>query len=164
MEKLVSVSREKSLGIRIGGILMWVLFGICTLIVIFINLFFFLGMIIFPLIWYFAFHTANYEFDASYTDGRLVFARIRNKNGRKLLAKIDMDTVINIAPRGDRSIYKYENDRSVEYIDCTSQTEGNRVYAVIANTEAKTIRVEFEPDDDFLDAICDRYSRIVIRN
>lgn len=73
----------------------------------------------------------NIEFEYTYYDGDLRIAMIINKAKRKNIVSIDMEDVIIIAPRGDRSIYKYENDKSYKYKDVTSADGAAKVYAVI---------------------------------
>lgn len=117
----------------------------------------------FALLWYFQTFRMDTEWEYTYYDGDLKFARIRAKSRRKNLANIHMDDVIAIAPRGDRSIYKYETDSSVTYKNLTSGVEGAKVYAVIFKGEKGILRYEFEPDEEMLDAIMVKYARIVTK-
>lgn len=48
------------------------------------------------------------EFEYSYFDGEVRFAKVLNKNRRKSLGSYTMDDVIQIAPAGDRSVSQYE--------------------------------------------------------
>ena len=47
------------------------------------------------------------EFEYSYFDGEVRFAKVLNKNRRKSLGGYPMDDVIQIAPAGDLSVSQY---------------------------------------------------------
>ena len=80
---------------------------------------FFIPAVAFALLWYFQTFRMDTEWEYTYYDGDLKFARIRAKSRRKNIAGIHMDDVLAIAPKGDRGIYKYETDSSVTYKDLT---------------------------------------------
>ena len=56
-------------------------------------------------------------------------------------------TAITIAPKGDRSVYKYENDRSLVYKNLTSGSGDAKVYELICKGEKGMVRYEIEPDE-----------------
>ncbi len=103
------------------------------------------------------------EYECSYFDGEVRFARIRNKSRRKRLMVFDMDKVIQIAPAGDRSLHRFVEDSSVKKIDYTSKT-GAPYYQMAVNEEGRSMLISFEPDDKYLDAVCVKYNQKVIRN
>ena len=105
----------------------------------------------------------NIEFEYTYYDGDLRMAKIINKAKRKNIVSVNMEEVLIIAPKGDRSIYKYENDNSCRYRDLTSGDSSAKVYAVIFKDEKGMCRYEFEPDEAMLDAICVKYPRSVVK-
>lgn len=74
--------------------------------------------VVFGLIAYLMIMAQNTEFEYSYFDGELRFAKIKNKSRRKRLGIYSMESVAAIAPAGDRSVYNYENGRA----------QGNRLY------------------------------------
>jgi hypothetical protein len=65
--------------------------------------------VVFGLIAYLMIMAQNTEFEYSYFDGELRFAKIKNKSRRKRLGIYSMESVAAIAPAGDRSVYNYEN-------------------------------------------------------
>ena len=63
--------------------------------------------VVFGLIAYLMIMAQNTEFEYSYFDGELRFAKIKNKSRRKRLGIYSMESVAVIAPAGDRSVYNY---------------------------------------------------------
>ena len=59
--------------------------------------------VVFGLIAYLMIMAQNTEFEYSYFDGELRFAKIKNKSRRKRLGIYSMESVAAIAPAGDRS-------------------------------------------------------------
>ena len=74
-----------------------------------------------------------------------------------------MEDVIQIAPKGDRSVYKYENDRSVTYKNVTSGDPDAKIYEIICKGERSVVRYAFEPDDEMLEAMRMKYSRVIMK-
>lgn len=65
--------------------------------------------------------------------------------------------------RGDRSVYKYENDNSLACKDLTSGESGTKIYELVFKGEKGINRYEFEPDEEMLDAVMVKYPRAVIK-
>ena len=127
-----------------------------------VELFLLPAMVIFGVwIWRNFFNRIEYEY--TYYDGELCIARITNKARRKHLAEIQMEDVITIAPKGDRSVYKYETDRSFSAKDYTSGDETAKVYELIHSVDGITCRYEFEPDEEMLNAISMKYPRLIVK-
>ncbi len=162
-EKLVIVPRRKSAGDKALNIV-W--FGLaCTLLVLAIYSPFLFAVpgIVLAVVWYIQTFQSDIEFEYTYYDGEFRFARIKAKRKRRALGEVSMEDVIAIAPRGDRSVYKYENDRSVSCRNMTSGDPDAKVYELIFKGEKGINRYEFEPDADMLDAVVAKYPRSVIR-
>ena len=119
--------------------------------------------LIFTFIWVWQNFYANIEYEYTYYEGELRLAKIINKAKRKNLAALDMEDVLAIAPKGDRSVYKYENDHSLKYKDLTSQDPMAKVYELVFKGEKDMCRWEFEPDEEMLDAIRVKYPRTVVK-
>ena len=119
--------------------------------------------VVFGLIAYLMIMAQNTEFEYSYFDGELRFAKIKNKSRRKRLGIYSMESVAAIAPAGDRSVYKYENDKNLAYKYLTSGDPEAKVYELIAKGEKGLVRYEFEPDDEMLDEVMVTYPRSVVR-
>lgn len=163
-EKLVIVPKKKTMVNRILNIVWFALACICLLLATLVSpLLFFIPALIFIGIWvYTAFYT-NVEYEYTYFDGDLRFARIKNKAKRKRLAEVNMEDVIQIAPKGDRSVYKYENDNTMTYKNLASGEAGAKIYELICKGEKGMFRYEFEPDEDMLEAMMIKYARVIIK-
>ena len=105
----------------------------------------------------------NKEFEYSFFDGDVRFAKVMNKSRRKALKSFSMDEVIQIAPAGDRCVYKYENDQSVKVIDYTSGYKDVPYYDMIVKNQDQISLIKFEPDEKYLDAVCVKYAQKVVR-
>ena len=161
-EILVIVAKKKTVVRKIMNIALFVL--ACLLFVLAMGApVLTIPAIVVAVLWYFQGFHADFEFEYTYYDGDLRFARIRSKSRRKSLGIVQMDDVIKIAPKGDRSVYKYENDSSMTYKNLSSGEPGARVYELIFKGEKGLNRYEFEPDDEMLDAIMVKYPRSVVR-
>ena len=99
----------------------------------------------------------------TYYDGEFRFARIKAKRKRKGLGRVQMEDVLALAPKGDRSVYKYENDNSLACKDLTSGESGTKIYELVFKGEKGINRYEFEPDEEMLDAVMVKYPRAVIK-
>lgn len=119
--------------------------------------------IIFAIIWYFQAFRSDIEYEYTYYDGEFRFARIKAKRKRKGLGRVQMEDVLALAPKGDRSVYKYENDNSLACKDLTSGESGTKIYELVFKGEKGINRYEFEPDEEMLDAVMVKYPRAVIK-
>lgn len=163
-EKLVIVSK------KITGVhkaLVFVFFALtCVCLVASMMLapaLFMIPAIVFGVLWYLFAFRSEVEFEYTYYDGELRFAKIRNKSRRKKIAIINMEDVIQIAPKGDRSTYKYENDKNLPFKNIASGDPSAKVYELIGKGEKGNVRYEFEPDEDMLNEIMIKYPRVVIK-
>lgn len=120
--------------------------------------------IVFALLWYVLTFRFYMEYEYSYFDGEVRFARIMNKSHRKTLEVYNMNDVIALAPGGDRSVYNYENDRSIKVKDYTSRKKGVPYYDLVVKKDANTtLLIKYEPDDEYLDAVQVKYAQKVVR-
>lgn len=103
------------------------------------------------------------EFEYSYFDGDVNIAKVMNKSRRKRLDSFTMDEVILIAPAGDRSVYKYENDANLKKKDYTCGEKDAPFYEMIVNKNGNMSMIKFEPDEKFLNEICKKYAQKVTR-
>ena len=161
-EVYVLVERRKSTLMRVmtaAVLAIGILFALFSMIApLFLS-----GALILLVVWYFFLFRSSKEYEYSFFDGELRFAKIMNKSRRKRLRVFTMDEVIQIAPTGDRSIYKYEQDNTVKKIDYTSGNKDVPYYNLIMKNEDGINMISYEPDDKYLDAICVKYGQKVIR-
>lgn len=161
-EVYVLVERKKSTLMRVvtaAVLAIGILFALFSMIApLFLS-----GALILLVVWYFFLFRSCKEYEYSFFDGELRFAKIMNKSRRKRLRVFTMDEVIQIAPAGNRSIYKYEQDNTVKKIDYTSGNKDVPYYNLIMKNEDGINMISYEPDDKYLDAICVKYGQKVIR-
>ena len=162
-EKLVIVPRKitgKVKAINIG-----LFAAMCVLLVaaIFVSAsIFFLPAMIVTVLWAWRNFYYNVEYEYTYYETDVRIAKIINKAKRKDLVEVNMEEVIMVAPKGDRSVYKYENDKSAKYKNFTSGDKSVKVYELIHKTSSGICRYEFEPDEEMLQAMKIKYPHTVI--
>lgn len=163
-EKLVIVPRKLTTTRKFVRIFLFVLACLFLLGATFLSpLLFFVPAIIVTVLWVWQAFYSNVEFEYTYYDGDLVFAKIKNKAKRKKIADINMNDVLICAPKGDRALYKYENDNSIKCKKLVSGMEGTKVYGIVVKGEAAITRYEFEPDEEFLEAMRIKFPQIVTK-
>ena len=105
----------------------------------------------------------NTEFEYSYFDGELRFAKIKNKSRRKRLGIYSMESVAAIAPAGDRSVYNYENGNELKEIDYTSGQKDVPYYDIVIKSPEENVLIKAELDDKFLTEVEKKYRSKVKR-
>ena len=162
MEVYVLVSKEKSLLIKTTTLALFVVAAMSSLYVV-------LGYIVFfpmaLLTWIIAFmlHNRNCEYEYSYYDGELRFAKIVNMKSRKELKGYIMEEVIVIAPLEDNAIQQYIRDKNCVIRDLTTGRTDTKVYAAVAKGEKGTELVKYEPDEKYINEVCIKYGYKVRR-
>ena len=162
LEVYVLVEKEKSLVMRLVSILCFSIgafFLYLSLMGAIILFALALPMIAFGVF----FNRRSIEHEYSYFDGDFRFAKIINKQKRKELIGYDIENVIVIAPKGDRSLYQYENNPQVKTRDLSSGKKNAKPYVLVAKTEENYQMTIFEPDEKYLDAVCIKYRQKVVR-
>lgn len=119
-------------------------------------------VVIFGVLWYFFAFRSNKEFEYSYFDGDVRFAKVMNKSRRKSLGSCSMEEVIQIAPAHDSSVHRYEEDKTIRVKDYTSHTQKD-YYVMIIQKAGNTSLIKFEPDEKYLDAIEIKYRQKLVR-
>lgn len=163
LEKLVIVPKKRTMGMKILNVAVFVLTCILFIAAILVPGLFMAPAFVCAIVWYFVAFRSYVEYEYTYYDGELRFAKIKNKSKRKSLGRVQMEDVIAFAPRGDRSVYKYENDKNLTYKNYTSGNADAKVYELVFKGEKGIGRYEFEPDENMLDAILVKYPRSVIK-
>ena len=138
----------------LGAIFLYATFYYSFVLISISVLFFILGVL---------FTKRKLEYEYSYFDGDVRFAKIINKSKRKNLKGYVMDNILVIAPEGDRSVYNYENDAQAKKRNLSSGQKDAKVYVMVAKTEDGMEVTRFEPDEKYLDAVCIKYPQKVIR-
>lgn len=162
MEVYVLVPVRRTFAGIFLGVLMLVL-AVLSLLGSCVTIFTLPFVFVFGGLWYLIMFQLNKEFEYSYFDGELRFAKVTNKSRRKALGSCTMDDVIQIAPAGDRSVSKYENDNGIKVKDFTSHVKGRPYYDLILQQSGNLTLIKFEPDDKFLDSMEKKYKQKIIR-
>ncbi len=163
MEIFTLVKQRSSLAYQFLGAFV-LLIAVLSLVGSFFIYLLIISAVVFGCLWFFFFYHLCREFEYSYFEDEMRFARISNKSRRKSLYTISMDDVIQIAPVGDRSITNYEKDRSFVHKDMSSKLRGHLVYELAARQDNKApVLIKFEPDDRLLDAIEARHRQKLVR-
>lgn len=162
MEIYVLVAKQKSLFIKTTTLACFLVGAMSMLYVL-------LGYIVFfPmafLTWAVAFilYSRNYEYEYSYYDGELRFAKIVNKKRRKELKGYEMEEVLTIAPINDKSIQQYANEKNVKIRDLTTGNPNGNIYVAVVKNADGTEFVKYEPDEKYLNEVCVKYGYKVKR-
>lgn len=157
---LVPVRRGTSTIVGATGLLVG---AVLSMLLSCMNVYFIFLAMIFAVLWFLFTFRSNKEYEYSYFDGDMRFSKIMNKSRRKTLATYSMGDVIQIAPEGDRSVYRYENDKSVTVKDYSSGRKEAPKYDMVLSRADKTLLIKFEPDEQYLNAIELKYKQKVIR-
>lgn len=162
MEVYVLVAKEKSLFVKTTALALFVTAAMSTLYVV-------MGYVaFFPMAlmaWVIAFSLRNryVEYEYSYFDGELRFAKIINMKKRKELKTYTMDEVVGFAPIDDVSVHSYVNDKNAKAVNLTTGSPTAKVYvAVVKNAEGIEL-VKFEPDEKYINEVCVKYGYKVKR-
>lgn len=161
-EKLVIVPRRNTPGKKLLNFA-WFGLALLFMLVSFLMPIFFLVALLFAAVWYFQAFQSDIEYEYTYFDGEFRFAKIKAKRKRKNLGQVEMEDVIAIAPKGDRSVYKYETDKNMTCRKLTSGEPDAKIYELIYKGDKGFCRYEFEPDEEMLDAVIVKYPRMVIK-
>ena len=162
MEVYVLVPKKKNILLHACGLALMIT-GVLAVILTAIGFFVFLPVAVVGVLLGVFLRTRNYEYEYSYFDGDVRFAKIINKSKRKNLKGYGMDDIITIAPIADRSVYQYLNNSRLTKKDYTSGNEGANIYVMVAKVSEGIDVIKFEPDEKYLDAVCMKYRQKVVR-
>lgn len=161
-EVYVLVERKKPVIIKFFGIFSYVIGVLSVIATIIVGSIFPITAILGILLGYF-FQTRNYEIEYAYFDGDVRFAKIINKAKRKRLPGYKMADVYMIAPAGDPSVYNYENEHGATIRRYQSGYKQEKLYVMAVKGKDSTELIYFEPDEKYLDAVCQKFGHKVRR-
>ena len=161
MEVFTLIARKKNVALVFVSYLLVALAAISLLTIGFAPGILF--AVVFGLIAYLMIMAQNTEFEYSYFDGELRFAKIKNKSRRKRLGIYSMESVAAIAPAGDRSVYNYENGNELKEIDYTSGQKDVPYYDIVIKSPEENVLIKAELDDKFLTEVEKKYRSKVKR-
>ncbi len=152
-EVYVLVEKKKPAYMTFFGVFSIVM-GILSVLALVVGLYFFFPTAVFGFLLGYFFLTRKLEFEYSFFDEDVRFAKIINKSRRKKLPGHKMSEVMSIAPSGDPSVYKYENDSTAKIRKYQSGNKDTKVYVMVVKGEKGLELIYFEPDEKYLDAVC----------
>lgn len=161
-EVFVLVDKKPSIVVRIAELFFLILAIVAFVITLLGGSAFIMFMLLGAFFAWFL-HTRRYEFEYSFFDGDVRFAKIVNKSSRKKLPCYTMEQVLTIAPIEDRSLSNILRQDRVRVIDYTSGYPNRKVYGMVVKTDESTTLIQFEPDEKYLDAVCVKYRQKVVR-
>ena len=162
MEVYVLVAKEKSLFIKTTTLAFFVMAAMSTLYVVLGYIAFF-PMALLTWVVTFVLRSRYVEYEYSYYDGELRFAKIVNKKRRKELETYLMEEVITIAHVEDMSIYPYLNDKNAKVRDYTTGRQDAKVYVAVVKNANGIELVTYEPDEKYISEVCIKYGYKVKR-
>lgn len=124
---------------------------------------FFMPTVVLGILWWWTWFHSGLEYEYSYFDGELDFDKVTDKRRRKHITTLNMESVVQIAPVGDRALYSVHQDSRAKCVDLSSKEATAKRYEVVSNDSGKVVCICFEPDERMLDAISVKYPRKVIR-
>lgn len=152
-EVYVLVKKKKPVFITFFAVFSFVMGGL-SLLATMVGLYLFMFTAVLGILLGYFFYTRNYEFEYSFFDDEVRFAKIINKSRRKKLPGYRMSEVIAIAPSNDPSVAQYENDRTAKIRRLNSGYKDAKVFVMVAKGKEGLELVYFEPDEKYLDAVC----------
>lgn len=163
LEVFVLVKKKRSILMQFACAVVFMLALITLFFSCFIQ-FLIIAAVVLACIWYLMQFQTNLEYEYSYFDGEVRFAKIMNKSYRKTLRSYSMDEVIAIAPSGDRSVYRYEMNSKIKCKNYTSGYAGEPYYVMVVHAQGiGDLMIKFQPDEEYLDAVCMKYGQKVVR-
>jgi len=160
LEVYVLVTKQKSLLIKTTTLALFVMAAMSSLYVVLGYIAFF-PMALITWIITFVLRARYVEYEYSYYDGELRFAKIINKKKRKELETYLMEEVITIAPAEDISIYPYLNEKNAKVRDFTTGRQDAKVYVAVVKNANGIELVTYEPDEKYINEVCVKYGHKV---
>ena len=161
--ELFTLTKRKRLQSEKVMTVVWAILTILFAAMIYFIVFAIFPTILFAVLWYICAVRRYLEYEVSYFDGDFRIAKIMNKSRRKKIMNFTMDEVIQIAPAGDRCVYKYENDVQTKLVNCYSMEADAKPYDIVFKKENKFTLVKVELDDRMLAEMCKKYQQKVVR-
>ncbi len=112
---------------------------------------------------YFVFRNTNLEYEYAFFDGELNVDKIMNKRVRKKLGTFNFSRLEIMAPEDSERIKTGLNNR--KQIDYSSHNPKDTAYvAVLYNDKNNLVELKFNPSEELLKSIQNKYSRKLYRD
>lgn len=109
--------------------------------------------------WYFN-KSSKIEYEYIYCDDTIDIARIRAKEKRKNILRVELDNIELFAPIDAKEMEQYNNLSAVDY---ASAKKENPIYAMVTVVKGKKVRVLLEPSKKMLDGLSIKLGKKIIR-
>ncbi|MDE7423116.1 MAG: hypothetical protein K2N51_05420 [Lachnospiraceae bacterium] len=109
--------------------------------------------------WYF-YKSSKIEYEYIYCDDTIDIARIRAKEKRKNILKVEVENIELFAPADAKEMEQYNSLSAVDY---ASAKKENPIYAMVTVVKGKKARVLLEPSKKMLDGLSIKLGRKLIR-
>lgn len=114
-------------------------------------LLFVIPAILVAVVFYFLHMETQVEYEYTYIEGRLSFAKITAKRKRKELAEVDMENLLLLAPADAPELMTYHSgSKKAAAADYTSGKGAQDVYEVVYKRGEDTAAIRFQPDANML--------------
>ncbi len=164
-ENTVLVDKKVSVGNTIGRIIC-IIFIFAFLLISFTPIapgLFLIPAVLVGVIFYFLHMGTQVEYEYTYIEGRLSFAKITAKRKRKELAEVEMEEMLLIAPKGASELHSYHSmPQGVVCKNYTSGMENVKIYEVVYKLGEGIGIIQFEPDRNMLELMQPQNVRKVI--
>lgn len=112
------------------------------------------------LIYYFS---PQISYDYTYFGTEMKIARIKGNYRRKLLYTINLEEARMLTKDSDPILYNVEKEPGIIKKDFSSRTGEGQLYKLAFSNNGKSYLFTLEPTEDFIDALCEKYQRIITR-
>lgn len=109
--------------------------------------------------WYFN-KSSRIEYEYIYCDDIIDIARIRAKEKRKNILRVEVENIELFAPVDTEAMTQYNNLSAIDY---ASAKKENPIYAMVTVVKGKKVRVLLEPSEKMLDGLSIKLGRKMIR-
>lgn len=109
--------------------------------------------------WYFN-KNSKIEYEYIYCDDIIDIARIRAKEKRKNLVRVEVENIELFAPIDSKEMEQYNQLQAIDY---ASAEKKNPLYAMVTVVKGKNVRVILEPSEKMLEGLSIKLGRKMIR-
>ncbi|MCR5355870.1 MAG: DUF6106 family protein [Lachnospiraceae bacterium] len=155
------VARKSSPLLGVLKYIIYLLTGVSLVAAVSWNLFFFVPLIIFGLLAYFAVPNFDLEYEYLYIDREITIDKIMSKQKRKKVRTIDLSKMEFICPINSHQLDPYKA-RKVKVSDYSSREPDSKVWVLVFKDQSSEELIGLEPNEELLKVIKNLYPRKVI--
>ncbi len=152
-----SVNRKTTSAQKLGYIAAWVFAVFCLLMAIMGMVFMLVPTILFAVLIFYLYRNTELDFDYTYVNGSLGFAKVMHKQMRKSLFSIEASDILAMGPENVSAIARYNNpdQPKLETHDFSAHSEEKRDWIIIYHDQAKNAnkKIIFNPSENLVSAI-----------